>query len=269
MKRLLQLLILTPLLLGAGRIINGVPVTKRDPNYWKTVRLLSKTFNGKYVPACTGTIIGPDLILLAAHCVESVSVEETLIGYEVQPLTIANQQNSKTAVDVSSRFKTSRVLNWMVHPKYGTVDYDHDIAVIQIEGHIPEGFQPATILPKVLMDQILMGKGFSYKLEILGYGLTNDSPWTESEILRRTEVEAYFEGLHVITDQSKGSGGCHGDSGGPAYLEIKGTLYLVGVTHGPTTDSLGCKQKGVWVNPALETEFLNDAAGSFGSEIRF
>jgi hypothetical protein len=269
MKRLVSLIFLAPLLLGATRVLNGFPVRKTDHSYWKTVRLMVRTFNGNWVPSCSGIIIAQDLILSAAHCVEDVDSFNSLrIGYEVQPLTVEMQQHQETAVDVVTQFKTSKVVEYKVHPQYRTTaDFDHDLVVLKIEGTIPPGFVPATIMPKAVFDSLPAER--KHPVELVGYGLVKEDPWTESSILRRVTVQGVFSDLYLITDQSRGYGGCHGDSGGPAYLKWNGIPYLVGVTHGPAIGSSGCHEKGLWTNPVLEIPYLNEAATKLHSVYRF
>ncbi|MGZ5280182.1 MAG: S1 family peptidase [Pseudobdellovibrionaceae bacterium] len=268
MKWIFQLLFVAPVVFGSSRIIQGLPVHKTEQSFWKTVRLIELAEDGNtWVPNCTGSVIAPDLILAAGHCVLGVKKNHLRIAYEAQPLSFELQNNPKTRIDVLKKFKTSRIKDWVVHPDYGTVDYDHDLVVIRIEGTVPKSYSAVTILPKTLMSSIVLGQ--SYIVELVGYGVIQADPWVESEILRRTQVPAYFEGLHLIMDQTGGSGGCNGDSGGPAFMKIKETTYLVGVTHGATKDSMGCGQQGVWINPTLELEFINEAAIELKSNARF
>ncbi len=269
MKWIIHLLLVTPLLLGfaSTRIIHGTPVHSTEPVYWKTVRLIERSVNKKWFPNCTGSVIAPDLILTSAHCVENLDDDNLRVGYEMQPFSFATQNNPKKSVDPLKKFKTSPVVGWVIHPKYGSADYDYDLAVIKIDGTVAPGFSAMTILPKNLADSIVMGR--NYTVQLVGYGMLQEEPPVESDVLRKADVSAVFEGLHLVTDQTKGYGGCHGDSGGPALLYLNSVAYLVGVTHGPTKDSVGCRQKGVWVNPALETDFLNDAAEKLNSTARF
>jgi hypothetical protein len=269
MKRFVSLLLLAPLLLGANRVLNGFPVRKVDHSYWKTVRLMARTFNGNWVPSCTATIIAPDLILSAAHCVEDMDTFSSIrIGFEVQPLTIEGQQHQETAVDVIAKFKTSKVLDYVIHPRHrSTGDFDHDLVVLKIEGTIPTGFVPATVMPLALFQSLPENR--KHSVELVGYGIVKEDPWTESSILRRASVTGVFSEGYLITDQTRGYGGCHGDSGGPAYLKWNGIPYLVGVTYGPANGSTGCHEKGLWTNPVLEIPFLNEAAIKLHSVYRF
>ena len=94
---------------------------------------------------------------------------------------------------------------------------------------------------------------------LVGFGLISESPQTGTEVLRMTTLPARFENQFVVTDQTHGTGGCNGDSGGPAFYDVNGKTYQVGVTHGPHGSSTTCAQEGEWMNPALEKEFIADA----------
>ena len=89
--------------------------------------------------------------------------------------------------------------------------------------------------------------------------MVSERPATQPDFLLRTTVPATFESQFVVTDQTQGSGGCNGDSGGPAFLDLDGTTYQVGVTHGPRAGSVTCHEQGEWMNPALDKEFLEQA----------
>ncbi len=251
---------------GSTGIINGTPVSEKDITFRMTVRVLVK-MGQVWFPTCTASILSDDLILTAAHCVEGVKVEDLRIAFGAQPLSYDQQNSSKTRVDVIEKFNTIDITGFVMHPLYGKSDYDQDMALIRINGIIPSGYLPAPLLSAQQMHEVQGLKGFEALL--VGYGLIQEMPMIDSEILRQTRVPARFEGMHVVMDQSVGSGGCHGDSGGPAYIELKGQLFLVGVTHGPKMENPDCYHDGVWGNPNFEKAFLNESAEKLGSAARF
>lgn len=247
-------------------IINGTPVDKADPFFAMTARILQKD-GGTWVPICTASILARDLILTAAHCVDGSSANDIRIAFGAQPLTYEGQQHSATEVDVEARFQTVAVKSFETNPLYGKTDYDDDMALLRLVTSVPGGFHSVALLDESQVKQIDEKK--NYPVTLVGYGMLKENPATESDILRQTTVPARFEGLHLITDQTGGSGGCNGDSGGPAYLQIGKDFYLVGVTHGPTVDALDCHHHGVWGNPSREKAFLNKASEKMGSSVRF
>jgi secreted trypsin-like serine protease len=265
MKILLALVTLCQLVWASPRIINGQSAEKSDVGYWMTVRLLVNQ-EGIWLPLCTGSVLAPDLILTAAHCLEQANLKDLRIGYEVQPFSFASQLQYNSPVDVLEKFKTSVILEAFVHPDYHFMNADHDMVVLKIDGKIPTDFQVISLLPERLFKNLDQTAKFA--VELYGYGYVSDDPITESAVLRKATVPAVFEGFHLITDQSA-SGGCSGDSGGPAFLTIEGKMYLVGVAFGPTKDSHDCRTKGLWGNAALEIQFLNQAAQKLGSAARF
>jgi secreted trypsin-like serine protease len=252
---------------GSIGIINGQPVAKTEQPYKMTARILDFIPDGYWIPGCTASILSDDLILTAAHCVEDMNIQDMRIGFDVQPLTYESQLNSKTRVDVVKKFTTIEVDNYIVHPLYQKSEYDQDMALIHLKGKIPASFMPTQLLSDEQMKQIKEKQ--SYQITLVGFGMLSEDPPKESQILRQTTVPGEFEGFHVVTDQTHGSGGCMGDSGGPAYLTLNNQLYLVGVTHGPTIDNLDCHHKGVWGNPNFEKAFLNESAQKMGAAARF
>ncbi|MES2965567.1 MAG: trypsin-like serine protease, partial [Bdellovibrionota bacterium] len=66
-----------------------------------------------------------------------------------------------------------------------------------------------------------------------GYGNSNGKAGTGAGKLRWVETtikKADYTKSEILVEQSKGKGACHGDSGGPAYVKVDGTLVLIGVT---------------------------------------
>ncbi|MEK2689456.1 S1 family peptidase [Bdellovibrio sp. GT3] len=145
---------------------------------------------------------------------------------------------------------------------------NYDYAVIKIQGKIPSNYQIANVLKNetVLKNGAkvtLAGFGLTYvkkeKVDLKKYpdldgaiasgqiACTYDKTTCyiltqENEnILKKTDVyviQAYGD-TEVALDQTQGKGACHGDSGGPAFINIDGVEYLWGVT------SRGTGQEGI------------------------
>jgi secreted trypsin-like serine protease len=247
-------------------IINGKTVKKNHATFAMTARIL-KSHDDAWFPICSASIVSQDLILTAAHCVIGSAPSDLRIAFGAQPLTSAGQENRKTRIDVVTKFKTVAVKKIESHPGFGHTSYDDDMALLLLESEIPAGFRPVSLLSETEAQKISEKK--SYPILLVGFGMFAEEPMVESAILRGTSVSGRFEGDHLITDQTKGSGGCNGDSGGPAYLKVGKTYFLVGVTHGPTDGANDCHHEGVWGNPNKEKDFLNQAAEKMGSPTRF
>jgi secreted trypsin-like serine protease len=247
-------------------IINGTPVRKSERIYKMTARVLILRQDIWY-PVCTASIIADDLILTAAHCLNWSNSDEVRVAFDAQPLSFSMQNNPKSRVDVLAKFQTVAVEEFVIHPLYEKSEYNHDMALLKLKGTIPKGFFSVPLLPQA--DLEMLSPKRKYQVTLAGFGMIDEDPQTESKILRKTKVSARFNELLFVTDQTEGTGGCHGDSGGPAYFEIKGRLFLVGVTHGPKVENPDCHHEGVWGNPSYERAFLNESAQKVGSSARF
>lgn len=252
---------------NAIEIINGQPAVdhKMAPSVVGLfVKYSGSGLEGVWLQWCTGSVLSPKLILTAAHCVHGVSPSNVQINFTGHSVTSKTQFDPATRVtDVATRFETIQVTGIEIHPSYDGSG-NHDLAVLKLATDAPATAVPVSLLPEQYLNKAAnqtVFEGQTKSILLLGFGLINENnSAAETEVLRSTVVNANFEKNLVVTDQTQGSGGCNGDSGGPAFTQVDGVVYQVGVTHGPHGDSTTCHETGEWVNPALDANFLLDAA---------
>ncbi len=195
---------------------------------------------------CSGTLIQPNVVLTAAHCLHlGVSISQMSVVYGVA--------NIKSAPSSAK----SGVAKAVEHPSFfqGRVpplDQDgmgpmNDIALLILKKPIANAIT-AAVLPtsnietELVPDKNVILAGFGYqdarasKDGILYSAL--------SPIVKRTNNE-------MAVGHSGTPAPCRGDSGGPAYVSLKDTLYVAGLTsRGNGASSGQCPTQAIYTIPA-------------------
>jgi len=170
-------------------IVGGRRVAdSRDAVYRSTIAIIS---NGRVI--CTGTLIGQNQVVTAAHCLGSI----THVGHGFY-----GGKNMQRVIS-STRYPNYRV----------------DLAVIRFSGSMGREVRPVPLAPVPRYGRVT----------IAGYGTTRERA-RNSGYLRKTTSSIGRVYGHEFTLRRDGKGACYGDSGGPAFIGSRGRLSLVGVT---------------------------------------
>jgi hypothetical protein len=200
--------------------------------------------------ACSGTMIDDDTFLTAAHCTDDfppgtrfvVTLEEDFLS-----LVLAHAH-----LPFSAQVDLFLANGWAVEGDvYANPDYPgnfadrHDIAVVDFAGRAttpadPWTFTPATLPTAGLLDALGGRVLDSYDWLVVGYGVQEavrgPGGHTHPGGLVRLKAPVDFNALtkswvRLAMNESRDLGGvCYGDSGGPHYVDIDGTLVLAAIT---------------------------------------
>jgi secreted trypsin-like serine protease len=188
---------------------------------------------------CGGSLIAPDLILTAAHCVHGYPDFQLRAGYGKNRL-------SELPVDANGLLLTdgvhaSAVKEMWMHPSYDPTTFDSDVALIRLK--LPFANAKTISYVKAVGNEPAAGT----RLLVAGWGATNKRGTKYPDELRKGNVplfsdEACDKTLRAIdpllapTERMICAGGrkvdtCYGDSGGPLMARTsQGGYRIIGLT---------------------------------------
>ena len=223
-------------------IVGGDPV---EPGEYPAV--VSVTLGSNL---CTGTLLTPELVITAAHCLDHSFLPPSLVQVGIGEDALAPSQ-------------PLGVTSFGVHPEFcdPSVDEDcddaRDYAWIRLEAAavIDEAVIPAVVTDEALYHR-LVRRGAA--VELVGFGEDDDA----RQGLKRkvtTTIRPFSEsGLELLAGAS-GRDSCRGDSGGPALARLPdGGTALVGVL---SRGSEPCGRGGIYGAPLPALCWIRDETG--------
>lgn len=198
----------------AHAVLRGEVV--RDPNGVRGSVVRVENGRGEL---CSGVVIGPDLVLTAAHCV----MDRT--AYRV------------VGVDRAFRPRAVRTVAAALHPAFvpGTTPRTQpgvDLAILKLEQPLGPDFTPLDLR---YVGTITRGQ----PVALAGFGVSGERQFGTARTLRETRLVSLgtlqvANRVVVVADQRRlaertGAGACRGDSGGPIFAGGPGGYQLLGI----------------------------------------
>ncbi len=196
------------------------------------VMVLSRS--GKAAGFCSASVLAPNAVLTAAHCVAEPS--NTRVHFR-------DAQGAPVFAEVAAIVR---------HPAYRadavrTRQVSIDLALVRLAEPLPVRFKPIALAG---MDTIKADQVF----RIAGFGVTQEGAGATSGILRAARIAARLPLSQVLLwasdPQNKGTGACTGDSGGPILSLDQPTLIAVADwAEGAGKQKCGALTQGALVAP--------------------
>ena len=227
------------------KIVGGTPVADGKYPFMADLEIVGA--NGR-TGQCGGSLIDPDSVLTAAHCLANVRRVGLTVGRTVLS---QNQGQIRFASDA------------FIDPRYnGQRNQAYDAAVLKLDRAVT-GIKPIKLATGSQNDLETPGR----LLTVAGWGVTSEGgnpslrlrevslPVVADSTAKGVFSSEYFPSLMVATGGEKGKDACQGDSGGPLFNPGPTSTQVGIVSFGR-----GCARAGV---PGVYTEVNNPAIRTF------
>jgi secreted trypsin-like serine protease len=210
------------------KIIGGTPVNMKDPILNHVAVLVDA--DGSVV--CTVAPIAKDIFITAAHCV----FDKDLAGWTIRTgrsVIASKKTDSKSTIEPGETLNVEREI--MAHNDYsrGLLEVLEPMAAPNDVALVKTSEPSAGTIPvPILVNSSRWSVESELPIVVAGYGRSEASSPESSGILQKAELrisKVTKSVMEFTAVDPEGKMGCHGDSGGPAFVTAGRNIWLVGI----------------------------------------
>jgi secreted trypsin-like serine protease len=225
----------------APKIVNGTPCSGLTKS--PVVVLLKNMPDGK-TGLCTGTMLSPNKVLTAAHCLDGAASIDILFG------------------TTTEKFSYVTASSWNIHPAYtgfGNGSIRNDVGIV----HSPATL-PVPNLPILTSSAPKIGD----KASIFGYGITTGGNTVDGKLRAGSMTIAGVDTDKIYANfDASASNTCSGDSGGPMLLQVGSQQALIGTSSYGTSTNCAVGETSGFMN--LQSPSIQGFIRSIAPDARF